>query len=518
MEIKEAKDQFRNFRGKEFREHQEEAIRFALESKKKFVVLCMPTGNGKSLIGMVAGKISGGCTYLVHSKVLQVQLQNDFPEAPILWGRGNYECLDSGGKRTCDMCIYSDNYKCENKKGDCLYVKAKNIALNSSIKILNYDYWIHETNYVGQFSGESLVIVDEADSLEDLMASFIGLEFTDSMIKRLRIKPPEYTTTSSIYSIDSWKLWAKESQKSVGYVIGGLKKKIKNMEEADPGVVREIEKLTGVYRKLDMFSLTVDDTWIYEAKEYNGRKTMSFKPIWITQELANRFVWDHGDKFVLMSATFPPLPVLSKTIGVPLGEIDYREFPSTFPVANREVKLEPVANLVFKDMKWELPRAVRRVEEILEIYPDQKGLIHCVSYAVSDAIMKIKSGRLICHNGANKLATLDFFKRAKEPFVLVSPSSERGLSLPEDECRFIIWVKAPYLNLQDKLVSARIYGSKVGNLWYKSDMLLSVIQGCGRGVRSKEDSCITHILDKQIINGINDNVRLLPKWWVDALW
>src|SRR3972149_5152374 len=116
MEIKEAKDQFRNFKDKEFRKFQEEGIQFILESKKKFVILCLPTGAGKSLLGMISGKVFGGCTYLVHSRALQVQLQNDFPEAPILWGRSNYECKRSWGKRTCDMCMHSDTDRCEFKK------------------------------------------------------------------------------------------------------------------------------------------------------------------------------------------------------------------------------------------------------------------------------------------------------------------------------------------------------------------------------------------------------------------
>jgi Rad3-related DNA helicase len=78
-------------------------------------------------------------------------------------------------------------------------------------------------------------------------------------------------------------------------------------------------------------------------------------------------------------------------------------------------------------------------------------------------------------------------------------------------------VKAPFLSLADKMVSARLYKSSVGNLWYKSDALMTVVQGCGRGVRSKEDKCVSYILDRQIVKLLGDNPGMVPKWWRDAI-
>lgn len=107
---------------------------------------------------------------------------------------------------------------------------------------------------------------------------------------------------------------------------------------------------------------------------------------------------------------------------------------------------------------------------------------------------------------------------SREPLILVSPSMERGVSLDDSLCRFIIWLKAPYLSMADKLVGARLYGSQIGNIWYKSQMLLSIVQGCGRGVRSDTDYCTTYLLDDQIRKAISKNPGMVPGWFREALW
>jgi Rad3-related DNA helicase len=197
--------------------------------------------------------------------------------------------------------------------------------------------------------------------------------------------------------------------------------------------------------------------------------------------------------------------------------MDYKEFPSTFPADNRKVVLRPVANLVYKEMENEVPKVVNAVRGILESHRGEKGLIHTVSYKLAAAIMGIGDARLVSHNGGDKIDVLERFKESSEPLVLVSPSSERGISLNEDLCRFIIWVKAPFLSLADKMVSARIYKSAVGNLWYASDAVMTIVQGCGRGVRSRNDRCVSYLLDEQIIKLLTKNPTLAPLWFREAV-
>jgi ATP-dependent DNA helicase DinG len=515
--IEEVKNGYSKFAGSDFRKWQKETIEFVTGSKKKIVVACLPTGAGKSLIGTVSAGVNGGGTYLVHSKALQVQLQEDFPELPILWGRGNYECLRSEGRVSCGECSHSSGSMCRNKAGKCEYVMAKRVALQSPVRILNYEYWITEANYVGGFGNEELVVIDEADALEGVMAKFVGLEFSDGMMRNLGIATPKYKTTVSEHSLDDWRAWSKTALFKVVRKLEDLEKRLKD-SEPDQELLRRKEKLSGISRKLKMFEECVDDTWLYEEREWDGKKSISFRPTWITKELAEKYVWGHGKKFVLMSATFPPLPVLAKVLGLDMHDIEYKEFPSTFPVENRPVNLTPVANLVYKDMKEESRKAVKEVERLLEVHKNEKGLVHVVSHNLAKLIMSIGNPRLVTHNGSDKIGAIEEFKESDEPLVMVSPSSERGISLDGNKCRFIIWVKAPYLSLADKLVSARIYKSAIGGLWYRSNTLMTVVQGCGRAVRSKDDKAVTYILDQQIVKLITENPSLVPKWWLEAVW
>jgi Rad3-related DNA helicase len=288
-------------------------------------------------------------------------------------------------------------------------------------------------------------------------------------------------------------------------------------EEVDPELIRRKEKLTGILRKLNMFVECVDATWIYEEREWDGKKNISLKPTWITRELAERYVWGHGKKFVLMSATFPPLPVLAKVLGLNIGDIDYREFPSTFPAENRPVILNSVANLVYAEMEVESEKVLGEIRRLLEKHKGDKGLIHTVSYKLTRMVLDIGDPRLVSHNGNDKILAIEDFKASDQPLVMVSPSSERGISLDGEKCRFIIWVKAPYLNLKDKMVSARLYKNAVGSLWYRSATLMTIVQGCGRGVRSKDDYCITYILDKQIVRLLTENPSLVPMWFKEGI-
>ena len=108
------KAKFNNFKDRPWREYQEEAIEFVLESTKPIVVIDAPTGSGKGLIGMCAGASFDEFVYLVSSKQLQSQLHQDFPEVEIMKGRNNYACQWRAG-RTCEDCINSRISPCSHK-------------------------------------------------------------------------------------------------------------------------------------------------------------------------------------------------------------------------------------------------------------------------------------------------------------------------------------------------------------------------------------------------------------------
>ena len=99
-----------------------------------------------------------------------------------------------------------------------------------------------------------------------------------------------------------------------------------------------------------------------------------------------------------------------------------------------------------------------------------------------------------------------------DPTVLVSPSMSYGVDLKGDLAKFQIIVKAPFLPTKDVRIERMM---KNDFDWYQNKMLCSLIQSCGRGVRSKKDECITYILDGTIVNAILKSKHKLPKYFVD---
>ena len=110
-----AKEFLSAFATKDFRPYQEEAIAFAMNSDKKFVVVEMPTGSGKSLVAMVCAVMAGQANYVCSSKPLQAQVAEEFPEVKTIWGRNNYDCLARMGY-SCDDCYDSPISPCLQKE------------------------------------------------------------------------------------------------------------------------------------------------------------------------------------------------------------------------------------------------------------------------------------------------------------------------------------------------------------------------------------------------------------------
>ena len=127
---------------------------------------------------------------------------------------------------------------------------------------------------------------------------------------------------------------------------------------------------------------------------------------------------------------------------------------------------------------------------------DFKGIIQTASYEFAkdlynDAPLDLQRRMLIYNNSNEKSDFIEIHKKSHNT-ILVGPSLSEGIDLPGDLCRFIIILKVPYASLGDKLVKAKM---ELFPDWYKSDASNNIIQGIGRGNRSKDDWCLTYIMD-----------------------
>lgn len=522
IDITEAKNRFSRYQKFGFRPFQKEAIEFAVNSDKKIVVVEAATGSGKSLLGMTAGSAENGVAYLVHSKVLQNQITSDFPEARSLFGRSNYACARNP-EASCDECMSTKESKCDMKHTTCPYELRKVEVLQSRFKILNYDYYLSECNYVGRFSGLPFVVIDEADNLENTLINFTTLTFSNYALHRLGMldmaNQLKMSSKNKLHLLESWKEFGSQSLYRVNSIIKKISSDISSMGgDVNDHYVKLIKERVRVVRlkeKIDLFINNVDDDWILDNQE--GK--LIFRPLWMTPELADKYLWNHATKFVLMSASFYPKRILAKCLGFDIDDMDYFMVPSQFPIKNRPIYISPVANLTAKTADVEIPKLIPAIREIAASRPTSKGICHAVSYSLAHKIVDaMKDPRFITHNSSDRQETLDRFIASPEPLILVSPSLERGVSLDGDKCRLVIIAKAPYLSLGDKIISARLYQTKIiGNEWYKATMLLTILQMAGRGVRSADDYAETFILDEQAKQAITSRPGFLPSWWLDAV-
>jgi hypothetical protein len=84
--------------------------------------------------------------------------------------------------------------------------------------------------------------------------------------------------------------------------------------------------------------------------------------------------------------------------------------------------------------------------------------------------------------------------------------------LSDNLARFQIIVKGAFLPLSDKRIKKLFDEDKT---WYTNKMLSSLIQACGRGVRSNKDHCVTYILDAAIVENIVKYKHKIPKYFLD---
>ncbi len=519
----EAKGRLENFRDKPFRANQKEAIEFAANSPQPFKIIEAPTGSGKSLMGMTLAMMNRKTNYLCGTKILQSQLSEDFPEGVTLWGRDNYTCLKND-EFTCNHCTATKFDPCR-KVEECVYKREKRRALESQVRILNYSYYLSEVQYAGKFRHSDLTIIDEADSLENTLIGFISLEFTDSDLFKLGMaNGPRRKTTDAKDGVQSWIEFGEVAHAKSKRKAAELKAEVDSWdtieEEWQLRTMKELERMVHINERCAMFLDNVDKSWILEQQDRVGKfqGKLIFRPLWITPELAEKYLWKYSKSWVLMSAAFLPKPVLAKILGIDEGDMDWVTVPSTFPIENRPINIWPVCDLKYSNMKEEVPKLIKGIRKVLNRHRGQKGLIHCSSYSLAKMIVEgVDDERLITHGNKDRQAVVDHFVGSHGDAVLVSPSLERGINLNDDLARFQIVAKAPFLSLADKVVNKRVHSGRIGQMWYSSSMMLAVLQAAGRGVRHEGDYCECYILDKAVERAYELQPSLWPEWFRSAI-
>lgn len=75
-------------------------------------------------------------------------------------------------------------------------------------------------------------------------------------------------------------------------------------------------------------------------------------------------------------------------------------------------------------------------------------------------------------------------------------------------------MKAPWLPTKEPRNNKMM---NIDKQWYANKMLCTLVQACGRGIRSKDDECVTYILDGSTYDCISKNKTRLPKFFLERI-
>ena len=462
---------------------------------------------GEDGASCMSGEPSFGCYALTITKALQDQYRNTFDDTGILKGQGNYKC-DVDDTLSVDIapCIYIRGLKNDCWKADrCPYYNHRNEMLKSKFASLNYSMFFALPDHLKR---RKIIVCDEGSELESqLVSQFtceIDLPFLIKTNTEVTSLPVEETPTKVL----SWLSTLLRN------VCNNIESYIEYLKTAPKSDHLEISKKRGEYTKLLNLqkSLELLIGTYYDSQYLIERIDKIIKFIPLKVDKLSKFLFDHADRVVIMSATIIDPPNFCKNLGI--RNYKYIEVDSTFDHEKAPIYILAKQKLNFKNMKEMLPKLAKQVAGILEEHKDEKGIIHTHTQFITDYIRtNIKSDRLLCREaGIRNEELLEIHEKSPDPTVLVSPSMTYGVDLKGHLATFQIILKAPWLPTKEIRIEKMM---KIDKAWYANKMLCSLVQACGRGIRSEDDTCVTYILDGSIYDTIAKNKSKLPKFFLD---
>jgi ATP-dependent DNA helicase DinG len=499
-----------------WRKEQLQAIERSAQSSKRFVCHALPTGSGKSLVGVALGKMLGRrIAYLTSTKGLQRQLEGDFGESGLvdIRGQGNYRCAllrDDGHTGACDHGPCHAGFGCEYRDGGCYYYEAVGRARSAEMVVTNYKYWVmlhratnkkgEDTFPLGKFD---MLILDEVHDAPDELSEALTFSISRQDAEGLLGMSAPWSSDHLV----PWKEWAGSALLRVADQVEEVSTVLKQNPHSPAR--HQFKQLKDLERKLADLS-SCRGEWI--ADQIKPSHLITFSPVWPAQ-YARRLFLDIPNVLAL-SATVRPKT--ARLLGIPVAEMDFFDYDSSFPVHLRPVIHVPTVRMNHKIDEYGLRTWLNRVDQIIRGRLDRKGIVHTVSYERRNLIMTHSDYLkiMLSHDPSNTSAVIEKFKAMPSPAVLVSPSVSTGFDFPDDLCRYQIIGKLAFIDTRNKLAEARCTSDPDYSPYIAMQQL---VQACGRGMRSATDFCESLIIDDNIVWFIKKYKNFAPPWFLKSM-
>lgn len=514
---------------------------YSNNKEKKIFLLDLPTGVGKSYLALMISdwyfkniNQNAKVDIITNSKILQNQYVKSFKSISNLKGKENYSC-----EYYQTSCGEGKKFqKLRNKKETCEYCPfdlARTKYFNSKISLTNFHYFITQALYTPQvISGirkPNVLIVDEAHELDDVLTSYISIKITENKIKKLKLDNSFIEEIKNVESVEDYVSFLKDLQNDILNKTETLSNEI-GLDETNFKRYNKINQVTKEESVLKLFfdlqsesskiKLFLDEyeknpsNWILD-KTYNEtskKYDLVLEPIW-AYDYMKKYLFHHYDMIFMMSGTILNKSLFTKINGLDLKKTSYYRINSPFSAKRRKIYYLPVGKMSWKHKQNTFKEYKKAIPKILNKYPTEKGIIHTNSFELSKWIEDgIKNERLWFTTANNKNELLESHNKSAEFPVIVSPSLGTGVSFDDNLARFQIIAKVPYPSLASKRNMAR---KKQLPEWYSWKTCITIMQICGRIIRSKKDYGVTIIIDKSFSDILRYSGHLFPKWFQIAI-
>lgn len=515
-----------------------------LDDNRKFIIICAPTGSGKSMIAKTLCNTSSyptkefqrdcmsgamydpnrtnldthyqrsGCAVLTCTKSLQDQYVTEFTDGKALKGMVNYPCSVNEDHTYQDgICKFvSGQKKVCMKEGRCAYINQRALTDCNRSQFFNYSVFMQRSSKVKH---KDFIVCDEASELETILVGEYTVAIAiEPFMDLVQVAIPPTPLKKSPRG--EYLTWIDECKEICEQEVGILEN---NWSEAQKGNKKK-KKIPYAelnrHRKLSEYALklkTLSETWW--DTEYlieNEDDVLVFKP-YNVDKLADRFLFSYGHKVILMSATIIDHANFAKTLGIKPNDYHYIEAPSMFDPKKALIKKVGDFGITYTNKRETLPVVSAIAQKLCEAHSGEKGIIHSHSMEILEYVRRAMGGDKRFLYREDDRTNEDLIKQHKlstKDTVLVSPSMTHGVDLKGDLGKFQLIMKAPFSPMGDNRIKRKM---KEDPQWYTNMMLSTLVQACGRCNRTASDESITYILDATAWNTIMRNLKRLPEYF-----
>ena len=527
-----------------------------IKSGYKKIILCAPTGVGKSFIGAAIANYFGSSFVVTATKHLQDQYSKDLPFLLPVKGKQNFAChkmmesekvtisrralrwgltCDKGeclekkiqdGKEIIEVCKFKPKIKdVEAEKFDentCEYYLQKYKALISSHSLWNYHayFQIMKYNYKNfeDYLDRKVSIFDEAHKIEEQIIQFVGIDIFKGQFDECGLEVKNY----DLSDIDSIVILLDNMSDFYARKIQEIKESTSFQERIDYEVLSKLERKYERVSKSRVEIVSDKENFVVNDPEkdfYGDFRSVSTKPIDVSKFTNSLF---NCENQVFMSATIDK-ESFCENLGIEQSSAAFVDSPkSPFPVESRKIEFLNISRLSYGATAEDESEVIKKIDEILSKHSKERGLILTSSVSRCYRILKELSPKnrervRVCHSiNRDKKTQIQILKEHREDRsgVLLSSSLWEGVDLKDDLSRFQIIAKVPYPNYNEKRINVKM---EKFPLWYTSQTLTKLLQGFGRSVRSEDDWAITYVLDSAINNILYKARNMIPQSFHDVL-